>query len=112
MSSSGMGRDVHPAFPLPTTASPTLQGALWGGFGEAVVSFHLSPTLSECLLLLRVAFFSLFFERRRSRSTVYDFILLFLHCKVYPMFLFRQKHISTYIEDLGTRKTFNIVLHL
>ena len=28
---------VHPAFPLPTTASPALQGALKDGFGEAVV---------------------------------------------------------------------------
>ena len=28
---------VHPAFPLPTTASPTLQDALKKGFGEAVV---------------------------------------------------------------------------
>ena len=30
--------DVHPAFSVPTTASPTLQGALTDGFGEAVVS--------------------------------------------------------------------------
>ena len=29
---------VHQAFPLPTTASPTLQGALRDGFGEAVVA--------------------------------------------------------------------------
>ena len=29
---------VHPAFPLPTTVSPTLQGALKDGFGEAVVA--------------------------------------------------------------------------
>ena len=29
---------VHPAFPLPTTASPTLQGALNDGFGEAVLA--------------------------------------------------------------------------
>ena len=29
---------VHPAFPLPTTASPTLQGALKDGSGEAVVA--------------------------------------------------------------------------
>ena len=28
---------VHPAFPVPTTASPTLQGVLKDGFGEAVV---------------------------------------------------------------------------
>ena len=27
---------VHPAFPLPTTASPTLQDALKDGSGEAV----------------------------------------------------------------------------
>ena len=27
---------VYPAFPLPTMVSPTLQGALKGGFGEAV----------------------------------------------------------------------------
>ena len=32
---------VHPAFPLPTTASPTLQGALKDGFGEAVVAFDI-----------------------------------------------------------------------
>ena len=29
---------VHLALPLPTTASPTLQGALKNGFGEAVVA--------------------------------------------------------------------------
>ena len=29
---------VPPAFPLPTTASFSLQGALKGGFGEAVVA--------------------------------------------------------------------------
>ena len=38
-----MGRDVnfdvvHAAFPLPTTASPILQGALSDCFGEAVVA--------------------------------------------------------------------------
>ena len=38
VSSSGMGRDVHSAFSLPTTASPTLQGALKDGFGESVVA--------------------------------------------------------------------------
>ena len=27
--------DVRPSFPLPTTASPTLYGALKDGFGEA-----------------------------------------------------------------------------
>ena len=32
---------VHPAFPLPSTASPTFQGTLKDGFGEAVVA---SPT--------------------------------------------------------------------
>ena len=32
---------VHSAFPLPTTASPTLQGALKGGFGEAVVACNM-----------------------------------------------------------------------
>ena len=30
--------DVNPAFPLPATASPTLQGALKDGFGEADVA--------------------------------------------------------------------------
>ena len=34
--SSAIGRDVHRASLLPTTASPTLQGALKDGFGEAV----------------------------------------------------------------------------
>ena len=29
---------VHPAFPLPTTASPTLHGALMDGVGEAVAA--------------------------------------------------------------------------
>ena len=29
---------VRPAFPLPTTASPTLQGTLGSGFGNAVVA--------------------------------------------------------------------------
>ena len=29
---------VHPVFPLPTTASPTLQGALMDGFGEDIVA--------------------------------------------------------------------------
>ena len=29
---------VHPAFPLPTTASPTLQGALKNGFREVVLA--------------------------------------------------------------------------
>ena len=38
LSSSGLGRYVHSAFPLPTTASPTLQGALKNNLGEAVVS--------------------------------------------------------------------------
>ena len=59
MSSSGMGRrcplfDVaHPAFPLPTTASPTLQGAPKDGFGEAVVVCDMPelskfPSLDSC----------------------------------------------------------------
>ena len=49
MNSSGMGRDVdvvHLAFPLLTTASPTLQGTLKDGFGEAVVTCHM-PELCE-----------------------------------------------------------------
>ena len=29
---------VHPAFPMPTTASPTLQGAMKDGFREAVMT--------------------------------------------------------------------------
>ena len=32
---------VHPALPLPTTASPTLQGALKDGFGEAEVACNM-----------------------------------------------------------------------
>ena len=32
---------VHPAFPLPTTASPTVQSALMDGFGEAVVACNM-----------------------------------------------------------------------
>ena len=42
VSNSGQGRSlsdvVCPAFSLPATASPTLQGALKDGFGEAVVA--------------------------------------------------------------------------
>ena len=55
VSSSGTGRDdvVHPAFPLPTTVSPTLQGDLKDGFGEAVVACDISepskfPSLDSC----------------------------------------------------------------
>ena len=45
--------DVHPAFPLLTTASPTLQGVLKNGFGEAVVAFDKPepckfPSLGSC----------------------------------------------------------------
>ena len=45
--------DVHPAFPLPTTASPTLQGALKDGVGEAVVACDIPepcqfPSLDSC----------------------------------------------------------------
>ena len=44
---------VHPAFPLPTTASPTLQGALEDGSGEAVVACDMPepckfPSLDSC----------------------------------------------------------------
>ena len=44
---------VLPAFPLPTTASPTLQGALKDGFGEAVVACDMPepckfPSLDSC----------------------------------------------------------------
>ena len=39
---------AHPAFSLPTTASPTLQGALKDGFGEAVVACYM---LEPCKLL-------------------------------------------------------------
>ena len=60
VSSCGMGREgcplldvVHPAFSLPTTASPTLHGALKGGFGEAVVACDMPepckfPSLDSC----------------------------------------------------------------
>ena len=54
MSSSGMGRDVvHAAFPLPTTASPFLQGAMKDGFGEVVVACDKPepckfPSLDSC----------------------------------------------------------------
>ena len=44
---------VHPAFPLPTTASTTLQDAVKDGFGEAVVSCDMTepckfPSLNSC----------------------------------------------------------------
>ena len=51
VSSSGTGKDVHsfdvvhPAFLLPTAASPVLQGALKDGFGEAVVA---NEMLEQC----------------------------------------------------------------
>ena len=59
VSSSGMGRGcphfdvVHPAFPLPTTESSTFQGALRGGFGEAIVACDMPepckfPSLGSC----------------------------------------------------------------
>ena len=54
-----MGRDVHsfdvvhPVFPLLTTASPTLQGALKDGFREAVVACDMPepckfPSIDSC----------------------------------------------------------------
>ena len=54
-----MGREiqslnvVHPTFPLPTTASPTLKGALNDGSGEAVVACDTPepckfPSLDSC----------------------------------------------------------------
>ena len=53
MSRSGMGRDVHSAFPLPTTTSPTLQGALKNVFGQAVVACDIPepyefPSFDSC----------------------------------------------------------------
>ena len=44
---------VHSVIPLPTTASPTLQGALKDGFGGAVVACEMSelckfPSLDSC----------------------------------------------------------------
>ena len=44
---------VHPAFPLPTTVSATLRGALKDGFGEAVVACDMPeprkfPSLGVC----------------------------------------------------------------
>ena len=35
---------VHPAFPPPTTAPPTFQGALKDGFGDTVVACHMPET--------------------------------------------------------------------
>ena len=40
---------VHPAFPLPTTASSTFQSALKDGFGEAVVPCDMLETY-KCLV--------------------------------------------------------------
>ena len=44
---------AHPAFPMPTTASPSFQGALKDGFGEAVVACDMPepckfPSLDSC----------------------------------------------------------------
>ena len=35
---------VHPAFPFPTTASPTFQSALKDDFGEAVLAYVICPS--------------------------------------------------------------------
>ena len=45
---------IHPAFPLPTTVSSNLQGALKDGYGEAVVAYdmtkqHKFQSLDGCL---------------------------------------------------------------
>ena len=55
MSSSDMGRDAHSltAYSLPTTMSPTLQGALKDSFGETVVACDMAkpcqfPCLDSC----------------------------------------------------------------
>ena len=57
LSSSGMGRYVHdvvhPAFPLPTAASPYFQGPLKDGLGEAVLACDMSelckfPSRDSC----------------------------------------------------------------
>ena len=59
--SSGMGRCplfdvVHTAFSLPTTASPTVQGALKDGFGKAVVACDIpEPTKSETQVTKSIA---------------------------------------------------------
>ena len=45
---------VHPAFPLPTTASPTLQSALNDGFGEAAVAYDM-PKPCQVSISLTVA---------------------------------------------------------
>ena len=39
---------VHPAFPLTTTAPPTLQGALKDGFGEAAAACDIPE---PCMLM-------------------------------------------------------------
>ena len=41
---------VRPAFSLPTTASPTLQGALKADFGEAVSAWHARTSPSSIFL--------------------------------------------------------------
>ena len=38
---------VYPAFPLPTTASPTLQGVPKDGSGEAVVACDMSESIMQ-----------------------------------------------------------------
>ena len=44
---------VHPSFPLPTTASPTLQGALKDDFGKTLLACDMAepckfPSLNSC----------------------------------------------------------------
>ena len=43
---------VHPTFPLPSTASSTLQGALKDGFGEVVVACDVPNPASFCFMTI------------------------------------------------------------
>ena len=58
---------LHPAFSLPTTALPTLQGALMDGFGEAVAAYNV-PKPCE--------FLSLYSCQKRFFRPTREFILL------------------------------------
>ena len=44
---------VHPALPLPTTALPTLQGAMKDGFGEAVVACDMADPCEATVIHTR-----------------------------------------------------------
>ena len=76
-SSNGQGRPlfdvVYPAFPLPTTASPTVQGALKDVVGEAVVACDMPEPCDDSEMRLLYPLFRSAGWGRRSSNTVFQF---------------------------------------